>query len=94
MQVGENGIKYSMKISNWPFQSLSNSLFIRTKESAFGDGEGCEGSFSNEGSDLQWMKIFYNGVTLYLSSFILYYIIFLNFICLCFVFVFLVLIVG
>jgi hypothetical protein len=69
IQIPENGVKYAMKIYEWPFVTLSNALEITfnsvvTSES----GNECKTTeaSTDDSDNLRWLKIQLNGVILYL----------------------------
>lgn len=60
-----------MEVANWQFQSLRNKLVIHVKIDSQTENSGgdCTATQVNNGSTLQWLKLFFNGVTLYLKDF-------------------------
>ena len=62
-----NTVKMNVKISDWPFQSIHNTLDV-VIESDVNTGEGEEKCMRNEshGPSIAWTKLFLNGVYLYL----------------------------
>lgn len=64
-----------MEIENWPFQTLTNKLrvLVRTETDYSEMNENCVGtSNGQDGSDnLRWLKINFNGASLYPAIIIL-----------------------
>eukprot|EP00026_Physarum_polycephalum_P010910 Phypoly_transcript_11096.p1 GENE.Phypoly_transcript_11096~~Phypoly_transcript_11096.p1 ORF type:complete len:394 (+),score=50.82 Phypoly_transcript_11096:73-1182(+) len=67
IKIGENGIKYAMRVTNWPFASIKNTLAIHSLSSSSSSSSAtpCQDTFTNDNANLQWLKVFINGVTLY-----------------------------
>lgn len=58
-----------MEVEGWPFNSIRNKLVIHVSmdsSSGNSDGSDCTAVEVGESTSLQWLKIFLNGVTLYL----------------------------
>lgn len=58
-----------MRVANWPFASIHNTLAIHvnSSSSSSSSSQPCEDTFTNSNTDLEWLKIYINGITLYPS---------------------------
>jgi len=68
VQIPNNGFKYSMQISNWPFANIANRLQIsmHTQGSSLGSCDSQSTDANHDGSDnLRSLQIQLNGVSLY-----------------------------
>jgi hypothetical protein len=62
--IGQNGIKYAMGVSNWPFESFRNKLKIHVRSDIQDDA--CRTiDIGNDGDTLRYLKINVGGVSLY-----------------------------
>ena len=68
VHVGQNGVKYSMRITSWPFLTISNRLLISMRAGAQSkNGNKCQTSDTTKdtSNNLRTIMVGLNGVTLY-----------------------------
>jgi hypothetical protein len=64
MTFPKDTLKFTVSVQNWPFQSLSNSLFIVFDSNSQPQSSVC--SQTSPGDSVQWILVFVNNVALYL----------------------------
>jgi hypothetical protein len=75
IQVGNNSIKHSVRITNWPFTAVSNMLRVKiysTGSDNYPDDDVCCKTVekeSDQSGNLRWLQVTLNGVSLYTNFF-------------------------